>query len=72
MLHAALSAFYDAVNLLLKGVVEKRTVLENLDLVLLALDETVDDGCVDELLGASSTPACRPARARASLDEPPR
>lgn len=46
MLHAALSAFYDAVNLLLKGIIEKRTVLENLDLVLLALDETVDDGYV--------------------------
>lgn len=44
MLHAALGAFYDACNLLLKGVMEKRTVLENLDLVLLALDETIDDG----------------------------
>lgn len=44
MLHAALTAFYDSVNLLLKGVIEKRTVLENLDLILLALDETVDDG----------------------------
>jgi len=44
MLHACLSAFHDAVGLLLKGLVEKRTVLENLDLVMLALDETVDDG----------------------------
>ena len=44
MLHAALSAFHDAVGLLLKGLVEKRTVLENLDLVMLALDETIDDG----------------------------
>lgn len=44
MLHAALSAFHDAVGLLLKGNVEKRSVLENLDLVMLALDETIDDG----------------------------
>ena len=28
-----------------RGVVGKRTVLENLDLVLIAIDETVDDGC---------------------------
>lgn len=46
MLHTALTAFHDAVQLVLKGLVEKRTLLENLDLVLLALDETIDDGCV--------------------------
>ncbi len=28
-----------------RGAVEKKTVLENLDLVLLAMDETVDGGC---------------------------
>lgn len=28
-----------------RGAVEKKTVLENLDLVLLAMDETVDKGC---------------------------
>ena len=44
MLHMTLSAFLDAVSLLLRGQVEKRTVLEGLDLVLLAADETVDDG----------------------------
>lgn len=49
MLHAALSAFHDAVGLLLKGLVEKRTVLENLDLVMLALDETIDDGSVHHI-----------------------
>ncbi len=30
-----------------RGAVEKKTVLENLDLVLLAMDETVDKGCVE-------------------------
>ena len=46
MLHSALVAFSDAVHMLLRNQVEKRGVLENLDLVLLCLDETIDDGCV--------------------------
>ena len=46
MLHSALIAFSDAVHMLLRNSVEKRGVLENLDLVLLCLDETIDDGCV--------------------------
>lgn len=46
MLHTALQAFFDAVSLLLRNQIEKRSVLENLDMVLLCLDETVDDGCV--------------------------
>ncbi|KIR28684.1 coatomer zeta subunit [Cryptococcus deuterogattii 99/473] len=48
MLNQTLSAFFDAVNLLLRGAVEKRNVLESLDLVLLAADETVDDGIILE------------------------
>ena len=44
MLQSALSAFCDAVSMLLRNQVEKRGVLENLDLVLLCLDETIDDG----------------------------
>jgi hypothetical protein len=44
MLHSALQAFFDAVSLLLRSQVEKRSVLENLDMVLLCLDETIDDG----------------------------
>ena len=46
MISAALSAFSDAVHMLLRNQVEKRAVLENLDLVLLCLDETIDEGCV--------------------------
>ena len=46
MLQNVLLAFHDAVSMLLRHQVEKRSVLENLDLVVLALDETVDDGCV--------------------------
>jgi hypothetical protein len=43
-LSLALNAFNDAVSLLLRGQVEKRSVLEGLDMVLLAADETIDDG----------------------------
>ena len=46
MLHAALVAFSDALSMLLRNQVEKRALLENLDLVLLCLDETIDDGYV--------------------------
>ena len=46
MLQNVLLAFHDAVSMLLRHQVEKRSVLENLDLVVLALDETVDDGYV--------------------------
>lgn len=46
MLLSALVSFSDAVHMLLRGQLEKRLVLESLDLVLLCLDETIDDGCV--------------------------
>ena len=46
MLHSALTAFMDAIHLLLRNQVEKRAVLENLDCVILCLDETIDDGWV--------------------------
>ncbi|WVQ76538.1 hypothetical protein IAR50_006208 [Cryptococcus sp. DSM 104548] len=48
MLYSTLNAFVDSVNLLLRGSVEKRNVLESLDLVMLAADETVDDGVILE------------------------
>jgi len=44
MLYSALNAWSDAVHVLLRNQVEKRAVLENLDLVVLCLDETIDDG----------------------------
>lgn len=44
MLQAVLMALYDSVSILLRHQVEKRAILENLDLVVLALDETVDNG----------------------------
>ena len=50
MISTALSAFSDAVHMLLRNQVEKRAVLENLDLVLLCLDETIDEGCVNRSL----------------------
>ena len=44
MLFGILNSFYDALVILLKNQVEKRIILENLDLILLAIDETIDDG----------------------------
>ncbi|KAJ3112403.1 Coatomer subunit zeta-1 [Phlyctochytrium bullatum] len=47
MLSSCLQSFHDALSILL-GQVEKRTLLENGDLVMLALDETIDDGIILE------------------------
>ncbi|KAJ3099779.1 hypothetical protein HDU97_002757 [Phlyctochytrium planicorne] len=47
MLSSCLQNFHDALSILL-GQVEKRTLLENGDLVMLALDETIDDGIILE------------------------
>ena len=40
----ALTSLTDALNMLLRNSLEKRGVLKNLDLVLLCLDETIDNG----------------------------
>jgi len=55
MISIALSAFSDAVHMLLRNQVEKRAVLENLDLVLLCLDETIDEGCVTQFISRISS-----------------
>ncbi|CAD7704003.1 unnamed protein product [Ostreobium quekettii] len=44
VLHGVLQAFYESVSLLLRGAVEKKTALENLDQVLLVMDDIVDNG----------------------------
>merc|ERR1711915_850622 len=46
ILATVLQGFFDAVELLLRKNVEKRTALENLDLILLCLDEIVDGGII--------------------------
>ncbi|KAF7968588.1 hypothetical protein HWV62_24636 [Athelia sp. TMB] len=67
MLGSALNAFSDAVSMLLRNTVEKRSVLENLDLVLLCLDETVDDGIIVET--DSTAIASRVSRPKADTTE---
>ena len=37
-----LQALFESISLLLRGIVEKRTALENLDLILLSIDEIVE------------------------------
>lgn len=48
VLSSVLVGFYDSVSMLLRNAVEKKTVLENLDLVLLAMDELVEGGLILE------------------------
>eukprot|EP00873_Tetraselmis_striata_P001506 jgi/Tetstr1/421770/TSEL_012674.t1 len=48
IMYTVLQAFYESVSLLLRDAVEKKTVLENLDLVLLAMDEIIDGGVILE------------------------
>ncbi|KAI0076522.1 coatomer protein [Panus rudis PR-1116 ss-1] len=67
MLLSALNSFADAVNLLLRNQLEKRSVLENLDMVLLCLDETIDDGVIVET--DATTIASRVSRPRADTTE---
>ncbi|PWN53686.1 snare-like protein [Violaceomyces palustris] len=67
MLSGLLSAFYDATSMLVRHQVEKRAILENLDLVTLALDETVDDGIILET--DSTTIASRVSRPRPDVTE---
>eukprot|EP00245_Coleochaete_scutata_P004662 TRINITY_DN1746_c0_g1_i2.p1 TRINITY_DN1746_c0_g1~~TRINITY_DN1746_c0_g1_i2.p1 ORF type:complete len:177 (-),score=51.33 TRINITY_DN1746_c0_g1_i2:475-1005(-) len=47
VLATVLQAYFEAISLLLSAV-EKKTVLENLDLILLCLDEIVDGGIILE------------------------
>jgi hypothetical protein len=44
MISLALNSLVDALALLLRNQIERRGLMENLDLVLLCLDETIDDG----------------------------
>ncbi|TFL02812.1 coatomer protein [Pterulicium gracile] len=67
MLSAALNALVDALQMLLRNQVEKRGVLENLDLVVLCLDETVDDGIIVDT--DSSAIASRVSRPRPDTTE---
>ncbi len=67
MLSGVLSAFYDATSMLVRHQVEKRAILENLDLVTLALDETVDDGIILEK--GQNNNASRVSRPRPDVNE---
>lgn len=71
MLQLTLNAFHDAVSLLLRGQIEKRNVLEGLDLVLLAADETVDDGYVPSLKAGLTTESSSRRMQRRSRRECP-
>jgi coatomer subunit zeta len=44
VLYSVLQGLTESLTVLLRGAVEKRVVLENLDLALLTVDEIVDEG----------------------------
>ncbi|KAK9457596.1 Longin-like domain-containing protein [Dipodascopsis uninucleata] len=48
MLYQVVSALRDSLEILLKHSLDKRTIIDNYDLVSLAVDETVDDGIILE------------------------
>jgi len=48
LLMSVLNCFYDAVSQILRKNVEKRSLFDNLDVIMLALDEIVDSGIVLE------------------------
>jgi NhaP-type Na+/H+ or K+/H+ antiporter len=62
MLSTALNNFVDALTLLLRNQIEKRGVLESLDMVLLCLDETIDDGCASYSFHATRSVSNLPSR----------
>ncbi|KAI3656276.1 hypothetical protein MP638_000222 [Amoeboaphelidium occidentale] len=49
VLSHALNSFYDAVSIILKSQIEKRTILDHMDAIMLALDETIDNGIILEV-----------------------
>ncbi|WFD39880.1 Golgi-to-ER vesicle coat component [Malassezia japonica] len=48
MMHSFLTSLYETLSVLLQSQIDKRTILDNLDLVTLAIDESVDDGVILE------------------------
>lgn len=49
LLHSVVVALRDSLDILLKNMTDKRTIIENYDLVALAVDEIVDDGIILEV-----------------------
>ncbi|KAJ2928653.1 hypothetical protein H1R20_g8426, partial [Candolleomyces eurysporus] len=66
MINVALGSLTDSLTMLLRNSLEKRGILENLDLVLLCLDETIDDGVIVDT--DSAAVASRVTRPRADSD----
>ena len=67
MMQSFLTSLFDALEVILQSQVDRHTVLENLDVVTLAIDETVDDGIILET--DSTAIAGRVTRPRAETIE---
>ncbi|KAG6809631.1 hypothetical protein H0H92_015475 [Tricholoma furcatifolium] len=72
LLSVALGSFYDAMAILVRNPLEKRNLMENLDLILLCLDEVLDDGIIvdtDSVAIASRVTRPRPDTTEIVLNE---
>ena len=49
ILESALDALHQAISTLVRGITDRRTLLENLDYVVLVIDEVIDDGILLEV-----------------------
>eukprot|EP01097_Dermamoeba_algensis_P000769 TRINITY_DN1273_c0_g1_i1.p1 TRINITY_DN1273_c0_g1~~TRINITY_DN1273_c0_g1_i1.p1 ORF type:complete len:119 (-),score=8.92 TRINITY_DN1273_c0_g1_i1:787-1143(-) len=48
ILLTVLSSLYESISLILRGQIDRRTLLENLDYIILIIDELIDGGIVLE------------------------
>lgn len=72
MIHHFLQSLYDTLTILLQSQIDKRTVLDNLDLVTIAIDESVDDGVIletDSAAVANRVTRTRPDTIEVQLNE---
>ncbi|EDP41589.1 hypothetical protein MGL_4138 [Malassezia globosa CBS 7966] len=72
MIHHFLQSLHDTLTILLQSQIDKRTVLDNLDLVTIAIDESVDDGVIletDSAAVANRVTRTRPDTIEVQLNE---
>ncbi|KAK9472812.1 Longin-like domain-containing protein [Dipodascopsis tothii] len=74
LLYLTVVALRDALDILLKHAVDRRTIVDGYDLVALAIDETVDDGIIIEtdaeaIAGRVSRPLTHDTPGRLDLSE---
>jgi hypothetical protein len=49
IMSSVLTALYESIATMLKGQIDRRSIMENLEIVMMAMDELVDDGMIMEI-----------------------